>query len=113
VSTDNVDVELRTLVGSIQGRIVAPIRRSFHLHQLDGARMEAMVYLEPDGARVDWVHGKGDCALTGEGLAMLEVLTGRVAPEAMAAAGRLSLYGDDALIRRAAEVFRPGNEPRL
>ena len=84
-----------------------PLGKSLHIHQLDGGRLEAMVHLDPEGARVTWEHGKGDCAITGEGEAILEVLMGSLDAEAAAAAGRLVLYGDLELVRAAPRVFRP------
>jgi predicted lipid carrier protein YhbT len=69
-----------------------------------------MVYLEPGGARIDWVHGKGDCAITGEGAAMLALLQGKGDPDQLVAQGRLVLYGDRELIRAAAEIFSPTGE---
>ena len=62
----DVDQQLRDVISSIEGRVRAPVGRSIHVHQLDGARTEAMVHLDTGGARIDWVHGKGDCAVTGE-----------------------------------------------
>ena len=101
-----VDKELRSLVAAVEGRRLGPAGKSFHLHQLDGERLEAMVYLDPMGARVDWVHGKGDCAITGEGEAMLALLRGEGDAGLLAHQGRLTLYGDLALVQRAPEVFR-------
>jgi predicted lipid carrier protein YhbT len=107
-----VDQELRSLVAGIACRAPRLAGRSLHLHQLDGARMEAMVYLEAAGARVEWVHGRGDCAITGEGAAMLAMLRGEADPDAMAASGRLVLYGDPELIRMAPALFEsPGTDP--
>jgi hypothetical protein len=98
--------ELRALVARIAGQVGEPVGRSLHLHQLDGERMEAMVHLDPSGARVEWVHGKGDCAITGEGAAMLALLRGEAPAEKLEAAGRLVLYGDRGLIAAAPAIFR-------
>lgn len=102
-----IDSELRALVAGIEGAARQPAGRSYHLHQLDGARLEAMVYLDPDGARVEWLHGKADCAISGEGAAILMVLRGDGDPNALEAVGRLGLYGDRELIAIAARVFNP------
>jgi len=101
----DVDQELRERIASLEGQHREPVGRSFHLHQLDGAGTEAMVYLEPAGVRIDWVHGKGDCAITGEGEAMLAVLRGGCDPDQLEAEGHLALFGDRELIRAAPQVF--------
>jgi predicted lipid carrier protein YhbT len=100
------DVELRATIAAVEGQVREPVGRSFHLHQLDGERTEAMVYLEPGGVRIEWVHGKGDCAITGEGGALLAVLHGTSDPDQLEAEGRLVLYGDRDLVRSAAKVFQ-------
>jgi hypothetical protein len=84
-----------------------PVGSSYHIHQLDGANLEAMVYLEPGGARIDWVHGKGTCAITGKGAAILALLRGEQDPGALEANGQLVLYGDRDLVGVAARVFSP------
>jgi len=108
-----VDVRLRSLLLSIRGKHREPVGRSYHLHQLDGARQEAMVELHPDGVRIEWRHGHGDCAITGAGQALLAVLLGERSAEECEAAGELVLYGDRDLIHQAPEVFtpRPGEFP--
>jgi ubiquinone biosynthesis protein UbiJ len=103
---EDLDDELRALVSAVVGRVREPVGRSLHLHQLDGARMEAMVYLDVAGARVAWVHGKGDCAITGEGSAILAVLRDGADARALAEDGRLVLYGDLGLVAAAADIFR-------
>jgi ubiquinone biosynthesis protein UbiJ len=100
-----VDEELRQSVAGIVGRARPPFGRSVHLHQLDGARTEAMIFLDAGGARVEWVHGKGDCAITGEGAAILDVLRGRGDPDALEREGRLTLYGDRQLVRELPAIF--------
>jgi hypothetical protein len=107
---DAIDIELRSAVAAIDGIVREPVGRSLHLHQLDGARLEAMVFLDPGGARVDWVHGKGTCAITGEGAAILAVLRGNGDPSALEAEGRLALYGDRDLIGAAAAIFGSSRE---
>jgi len=102
-----VDRKLRSLVAAAEGSVREPAGRSYHIHQLDGARLEAMVYLDPGGARVEWEHNHGDCAITGEGRAILAVLTGDGMAEVLEAVGRLALYGDRELIRAAPSVFSP------
>ncbi|MEA2682872.1 MAG: hypothetical protein QOK05_1200, partial [Chloroflexota bacterium] len=79
----------------------------YHLHQLDGARMEAMVYLDSAGVRIEWVHGKGDCAITGAGAAILSVLRGDIPVGILEANGSLVVYGDRELIDEAPRVFAP------
>ena len=103
--TQEVDAALRSLIAGVEGQRREPVGRSFHIHQLDGARLEAMVYLEPGGLRIDWSHGKGDCAITGEGDAILSVLRGDQRVDSSAASGRPVLYGDLELVRRAPQVF--------
>ena len=71
------------------------------MHQLDGARLEAMVYLDRQGARIEWQHGRGDCAITGEGAAILELLRGVGEPDRLENEARLVLYGDRDLIGAA------------
>jgi len=100
-----VDSELRLRIAAIEGVVREPGGRSYHVHQLDGARLEAMVYLDPGGARIEWVHGKGDCAITGEGAALLAALRGEGDPDQLEAEGRLVLYGDRDLVRAVAKVF--------
>jgi predicted lipid carrier protein YhbT len=107
VNNSPIDCELRLLVAAIEGAAREPAGRSYHLHQLDGARLEAMVYLDPSGARVEWLHGKADCAITGEGEAILAVLRGDGDPDGLEADGRLVLYGDRELIAVAGRVFNP------
>jgi predicted lipid carrier protein YhbT len=102
---NDVDTELRSTIAAVEGSVREPAGRSIHLHQLDGAKTEAMVYLDPGGVRIDWVHGKGDCAITGEGAAILSLLRGEGDPDGLEAAGRLVLYGDRDLVRAAVKVF--------
>jgi predicted lipid carrier protein YhbT len=103
---DDVDRALRETVAAIEGRVREPVGRSVHIHQLDGeARTEAMVHLDPAGVRVDWVHGHGDCAITGEGAAILDVLRGTGDPDALEREVRLVLYGDRELIRALPSIF--------
>jgi predicted lipid carrier protein YhbT len=102
-----VDDELRSLVARVEGVVREPVGSSYHLHQLDGANLEAMVYLDPGGARIEWVHGKGTCAISGEGAAILALLRGEQDPDALEVGGRLVLYGDRDLIGAAARVFSP------
>jgi predicted lipid carrier protein YhbT len=106
VNRADVDDQLRSVVAAIEGAVRQPVDSSYHVHQLDGARLEAMVYLEPAGARIVWVHGKGTCAITGEGAAILAVLRGEGDPDTLETEGRLVLYGDRELIRAAATVFK-------
>ena len=106
MTREATDQGLRSLVSAIQGTVREPLGRSYHLHQLDGARLEAMVYLDPAGVRIEWVHGRGDCAITGEGAAILSVLRGRRSAERCEADGTRVLYGDRDLIRAASNVFR-------
>jgi predicted lipid carrier protein YhbT len=103
-----VDSELRSRIAAIEGLVREPLGRSFHVHQLDGERLEAMVYLDRGGVRIEWQHGKGDCAITGEGAAILELLRGDGEPDRLETEARLVLYGDRHLIRAAAGVFSPG-----
>ena len=110
MSQPQVDAALRSLIAAIEGRVREPVGRSFHIHQLDGARLEAMVYLEPGGVRIDWTHGKGDCAITGEGQAILSALRGDLPVDSSAADGSLVLYGDLELVRRARAVFVAATE---
>ena len=105
MTREATDPGLRSLVAAIQGAVREPLGRSYHLHQLDGARLEAMVYLDPAGARIEWAHGRGDCAITGEGAAILAVLRGRRSADRCEADGSLVLYGDRDLIRTASNVF--------
>ena len=107
VNHAEVDSELRSLIAAIEGVVREPVGRSYHLHQLDEARLEAMVYLDPGGARIEWVHGKGDCAITGEGAAIRAVLSGERDADVLETEGRLVLYGDRDLIGAAARVFNP------
>jgi hypothetical protein len=102
-----VDGELRSRVAAIEGIVREPVGSSYHLHQLDGAQLEAMVYLDPTGARIDWVHGKGTCAITGEGEAILALLRGEGVPDVLETEGRLVLFGDRDLIGAFARVFDP------
>jgi hypothetical protein len=102
-----VDSELRSRIAAIEGIVREPVGCSYHIHQLDGARLEAMVYLDPAGARIEWVHGKGTCAITGEGEAILAVLRGEGVPDVLETEGRLVLYGDPDLIGAVARVFDP------
>ena len=104
---ENVDTQLRALVAQLAGQARNPVGSSFHLHQLDGARMEAMVHLEAAGVRVEWVHGRGTCAITGEGRAILSLLRGTSDIGTEEARGAVTLYGDRELARRAALVFGP------
>ena len=104
---DPVDAELRAVIAAIQGIVREPIGRSFHIHQLDGVRTEAMVHLDAGGVRIEWVHGKGDCAITGGGAAITAVLRGEGSPHQLEADGSLVLYGDRELIDQAAEIFAP------
>jgi hypothetical protein len=97
--------ELRLLLSRVVGEVPEPAGRSFHIHQLDGERLEAMVYLDATGGRVEWVHGKGDCAITGEGDAILALLRGEADATALESSGRLVLYGDRQLIGIAASIF--------
>lgn len=99
------DAELRSVIATVEGTIREPLGRSYHLHQLDGARLEAMVYLDPAGVRIEWAHGKGDCAITGSGAAVLSVLRGNHSADEFEADGTLILYGDRDLIRAASTVF--------
>jgi len=101
------DAELHSLVAAVEGTVREPVGRSYHLHQLDGARLEAMVYLDPAGVRIEWAHGKGDCAITGSGAAILSVLRDNDAGDRGVAEGNLVLYGDRELIRAASTVFTP------
>jgi hypothetical protein len=103
-----VDAELRSFIAAVEGQVREPVGRSFHIHQLDGTRLEAMVYLEPAGVRIEWTHGKGDCAITGEGAAILAVLHGSAPAELGPSDGGLVLYGDLELVRRAPSVFNVG-----
>jgi predicted lipid carrier protein YhbT len=103
----DVDSELRSLVAAIEGVAGETVGCSYHLHQLDGEKLEAMVYLDPGGARIEWVHGKGDCAITGDGEAILALLRGDGDPDVLEGEGRLVLYGDRNLIASAATVFNP------
>jgi len=107
VSQAEIDRQLRATVAAVEGQVRQPVGRSYHLHQLDGARLEAMVHLDPAGARIEWVHGKGDCAITGEGEAILAMLRGDGDPDALEAGGRLVLYGDRGLIGAAAMTCNP------
>lgn len=97
--------ELRALIAAVEGQVREPTGRSFHIHQLDGDRLEAMVYLEPAGVRIDWLHGRGDCAITGAGGTIMALLRGTVAVDSEAVRRDLVLYGDLDLVRRAPEVF--------
>jgi len=108
-----VDIQLRSLLLSIRSKGRDPVGRTYHLHQLDDARLEAMVDLHRNGVRIEWAHGHGDCAITGAGHALLAVLLGQRSAEECEGAGDLVLYGDRDLIRRAPEVFtpRPGEFP--
>ena len=106
VTSDSVDVELHALIADIEGSSRQPHGRSLHIHQLDGRRLEAMVYLEPEGARVEWTHGKGDCAVTGPGAAILALLRGEVTEGEPGGEG-LVLYGDRMLIDVAPSIFNP------
>jgi hypothetical protein len=112
-TTTVVDVQLRSLLVSLSGKHREPEGRTYHLHQLDGARLEAMVELHRHGVRIQWAHGHGDCAITGAGQALLDLLLGRRSAQACEASGELTLYGDRDLIERAPEVFtpRPGELP--
>jgi predicted lipid carrier protein YhbT len=105
VNRDEIDSQLRSLIAAIEGVVREPVDRSYHLHQLDGARLEAMVHLDPAGARIEWVHGKGDCAITGDGAAILAVIRGEGDPDVLETEGRLVLYGDRELVGVAARVF--------
>ena len=107
MTREATDAKLRSLIAAIEGTIREPVGRSYHLHQLDGARLEAMVYLEATGVRVEWTHGKGDCAVTGSGAAILSLLEGDGAPDEDEAQGSLVLYGDRDLVRVASTVFSP------
>jgi len=104
---ETTDAELRSLIAAVEGAVREPVGRSYHLHQLDGGRLEAMVYLDPAGIRIEWVHGKGDCAITGSGAAILAVLRGNDSGDRGVAEGNLVLYGDRELIRAASTVFSP------
>jgi len=108
-----VDVQLRSVLLSVRSKHREPVGRTYHLHQLDDARLEAMVDLHRNGVNIEWAHGHGDCAITGAGHALLAVLLGERSAEECEAAGDLVLYGDRDLIRRAPEVFtpRPGDFP--
>ena len=104
------DAELRSVIATVEGTIREPLGRSYHLHQLDGARLEAVVYLDPAGVRIEWAHGKGDCAITGSGAAILSVLRGNDSADQSVAEGHLVLYGDRDLIHAASTVFsRPAS----
>jgi hypothetical protein len=107
VAGDEVDTALRDVIAAVVGRVREPVGRSLHVHQLDGVRTEAMIHLDAAGARVEWVHGKGDCAITGEGAAILDVARGGGEPEALELAGRLVLYGDRDLIRTLPSILAP------
>ncbi len=93
------------MIAAIEGRARAPIGRTLHIHQLDGLRTEAMVYLEVAGARVVWKHGKGDCAITGAGAAILALLNGEQEAARLEAEGGLILYGDRELVERTPSIF--------
>lgn len=108
----DVDTELRAAIAAVEGRQGGLTGHSVHLHQLDGVRTEAMVYFDAAGARVDWVHGKGDCAVTGEGSAILEVLLGTGDADALERDGHLVLYGDRGLVRALPEAFAAGSDSR-
>lgn len=97
--------ELRALIAAVAGRRVEPFGRSLHVHQLDGGRLEAMVYLDARGARVRWEHGKGDCAITGAGRAILNLLHGRVPGADSSTTEELTLYGDLDLVKLAPAIF--------
>jgi len=101
----DIDTTLRATIAAVEGRVREPVGRSLHIHQLDGARTEAMVYLESTGARVEWVHGKGDCAVTGAGASILALLRGHPGPAEFEADGSLILYGDRDLVDRAPAIF--------
>jgi hypothetical protein len=105
VTQEATNVELRSLIAAVEGTVREPFGRSYHLHQLDGARLEAMVYLDPAGVRIEWAHGKGDCAITGSGAAVLSVLRRKSSDDEVEADGTLVLYGDRDLIRAASTVF--------
>lgn len=105
MSPEATDIELRSLIEAVEGTVREPVGRSYHLHQLDGARLEAMVYLDATGVRVDWAHGKGDCAVTGSGAAILSLLKGNGSPDEIEAQGSLVLYGDRDLVGAAPAVF--------
>jgi hypothetical protein len=107
MNPEAIDFELRALIGAVAGARREPVGRSFHVHQLDGARLEAMIHLEAAGVRIDWVHGKGDCAITGEGAAILGVLRGDGPTTQHVADGSLVLYGDLELVAAAPSVFAP------
>lgn len=102
----DVDAALRSHIAAIEGLVREPVGRSLHIHQLDGVRTEAMVYLDPGGVRIDWVHGKGDCAITGPGHAILALLRGQGPADGEPDAG-LVLYGDRDLVGQAAAIFAP------
>ena len=103
----NVDADLRNRIAAIEGAVREPIGRSLHIHQLDGIRTEAMVHLDAGGVRIEWVHGKGDCAITGGGAAITAVLRGDGSLEQLEADGSLVLYGDRELIGQSADIFAP------
>lgn len=105
MTQEATDADLRSLIAAVEGSVREPVGRSFHLHQLDGARLEAMVYLDPAGVRIEWEHGKGDCAITGSGAAILAVLLGHGSAAASEAEGSLALYGDRDLIGTVSTVF--------
>jgi Homeodomain-like domain len=113
VAATVVDVKLRSLLLSIRSKHREPLGRTYHLHQLDGAQLEAMVELHRNGVYIQWAHGHGDCAITGAGHALLAVLMGERSADDCEAAGDLVLYGDRDLIQRAPDVFtpRPGDFP--
>lgn len=64
-----------------------------------------MVALDPAGVRIEWVHGKGDCAITGSGAAILALLRGDPDADQGEANGTLVLYGDRDMVRLAPAVF--------
>ena len=108
MTQETTDADLRSLIEAVEGTVREPVGRSYHLHQLDGARLEAMVYLEATGVRIEWAHGKGDCAVTGSGAAILSLLRGNGSTDQSEAQGSLVLYGDRDLLGAAAAVFSPG-----
>lgn len=101
----DTDRELRSQIQAVEGRPREPFGRTFHIHQLDGARLEAMVSLDPAGVRIEWVHGKGDCAITGSGASILSLLRGGIGADEGVADGTLVLYGDGDLVRMAPAIF--------
>ena len=105
MTQEATDAELRSVIAAVEGTICQPIGRSYHLHQLDGARLEAMVYLEATGVRIEWAHGKGDCAITGSGAAILSLLRGDGSADEIEAQGSLVLYGERDLVGAASAVF--------